>query len=226
MPAVESRLERLVHPWCFAAVGVGWACFLLQVWREGGEPALRELGGLASASVVLVGKFVIFWAVHDDTHFSPWALGLMVWLIDLVIAFSLLSGLETLERAFVLGGWLRRARRKAIHVMGQYPGLERMAFLGVAVYVMLPLAATGAVTGSFAARLAGLTRLAGVAAIALGSFGTSFVFALLAQLLGARGEELLLEFLASPFLMGSLLVALALVGRSAWIRLTRRLKQP
>jgi len=221
MPVSESRLERLVYRWCFAAVVAGCGVFVLQVWRVAGADGLRRLGYLAGTSVVAVGKFVIFFALHEDANFSPWALALMVWLIDLVIAFSLFSGLEKLEGTFVLGGWLRRARRKAMAVLAEYPGLERMAFFGVVAYVLLPLAATGAVTGTFAARMVGLSRLAGVAAVAVGSLGTSLIFALLAQLLGEQAEALL----QSPLLSGTLLLVLLLVGRLTWVRLRRRLKE-
>ncbi len=215
----ETRLERLTYRWCGLAVLVGVVVGLMQVQRNAGPDGLRELGVHAATSLIFVGKFIIFAGLHDDTP-SPWVLAMMVWLIDLLFAFTFASGLESLERAPVLGRWLRRARRRAIELVAGYPGLERMAFLGVVVLVMLPLAATGAITGSFAARLFGLTRAGGVLAIAIGSAVTSLSFALLADFLGERAEDLV----RSPIPAGASLVALALIGRTAWNRIRGRLR--
>ena len=147
-------------------------------------------------------------------------MALTVWLIDLLIAFALASGLESFERAPVLGRWLRRARNRAVEVLTQYPRLERMAFLGVVLFVLLPLAATGAVTGSFAARILGLTRLAGVLAIAVGSAGTASLFALIAAFLGERGEEIL----RSPTAAAAMVLGFAVFARFAYSKVKARLK--
>lgn len=184
----ESRAERLVFRWSFAAVyaaaigGIAW------LWMDSGGGAVAELGTLAATSMLVVGHFIVF--APNALH-GPWSLALMAWLIDVLIAFALASGLSSLERTPVLGAWLRRARGKALQILTEYPRLQRMAFFGVAIFVFLPIASTGAVTGSFAARILGLSRLAGVIAIALGAGGTTALFALLATFLGQRAEEIL-----------------------------------
>jgi uncharacterized membrane protein len=216
----ETRFERAIFRWCGVAVLLGVVVGLQRVHAEAGPAGVRQLGELAAVSLLLLGKFVVFSGLHEDTP-SPWVLAMMVWLIDLLIAFGLLSGLEGLERAPVLGRWLRRMRRKAQVVLGEYPGLERMAFAGVSLFVMLPLAATGAVTGSFAARLIGLGRVPGVLAIALGSAGTSFSFALLASFVGERAEDLA----RSPVIVGATLLALLVIGRIAYRRVLGRLRE-
>jgi uncharacterized membrane protein len=201
MPASESgesRLERLVYLWSFAGVYAAAVGSIAWLWWSVGGRAVADLGKLAAMSLFLFGKFVVF--APDEVH-GQWSLALMVWLIDLLVAFALASFLDSFERLPMLGRWLRRARRRAVEVLAEYPRLERMAFFGVAILVLLPIASTGAVTGSFAARLLGLSRLAGVLAIALGSAGTATIFALLATLLGDKGEEVL----RSPLTSGSLL---------------------
>lgn len=219
MPRGETQLERLVFRWCAVAVVGGVALGLFEVHRTAGSEGLREIGVHAATSLLVVGKFIIFAGLHDEA-LSPRVLAIMVWLIDLCFAVVLASGLESLERAPVLGRWLRRARRRAVEVIARYPGLERMAFLGVVAFVMLPLAATGAITGSFAARLLGLTRIAGVLAIAIGSAITAAAFALLATFLGERGEDLV----RSPVLVGGTVFVLVIVGRWAWVRIVGRLR--
>jgi uncharacterized membrane protein len=220
VPARASRLERLVYRWCALVVVTACAIGVFRLHQVGGAETLAELGRLVATSLLLVGKFVIFVGLHEDSAFSPWSLALVVWLIDLLIAFAMLSGLGTLEQAPVLGSWLRRARRRAQRVLVDYPGFERMAFFGVILYVMMPLAATGAVTGSFASRLTGLSRMTGVCAIAIGSLGTALTFAALAELMGEGAENLL----HSPILIGAFVVALLAIGRLAYVRITRRLR--
>jgi uncharacterized membrane protein len=190
----ESRAERLVYRWSFAAIYAAAAGGIVWLWLDSGGGAVAELGTLAATSMLVVGHFIIF--TPNALH-GPWSLALMCWLIDVMIAFALASGLESLERTPVLGAWLKRARGRAIQVLSEYPRLERMAFLGVAIFVFLPIASTGAVTGSFAARIGGLSRLAGVLAIAIGAAGTTAIFALLAVFLGERGEEILHSPVAS-----------------------------
>ncbi len=220
MPRDETRAERLAYRWCAIACLGGIAFSIGDIWAELGAEQLKELGQHAAISLLFLGKFVIFSGVRDNTP-SPWVLAIMVWLIDLILAFALLSGLESLERTPVFGRWLRRMRGKALAVITKYPGLERMAFFGVALFVMLPLAATGAVTGAFAARLTGLTRIAGVAAIALGSAGTATSFALLATFVGEQAEILA----RSPVLVGSTVAVLLIIGRVAYLRILGRLKR-
>lgn len=217
----ESPLERTVFRWCALAVFAGTGVSLWYVWQVAGFGGLGELGSASLTSLLLLGKFVVFLGLHSESPLSPWGLALMVWVIDILLAFALASGLENLERAPLLGRWLRRARRRAMRVLDEYPGLERMAFLGVVAFVCLPLAATGAISGSFAARLVGLRRIAGVLAIAIGSAGTAFGFALLATFLGEQAEELA----RSPVLIGGVLLSLVILGRAAWVRVTEQLKK-
>ncbi len=221
MVRFETRVERAVFRWSGLAVLLGAILGMLRVWQVAGAEGLAALGSAAATSLVVLGKFVIFLGLHDATRLSPWVLALMVWLIDLLIAYGLAVGLEPLERAPLVGRVLRRARTRAVIVLREYPGLERMAFFGVVAFVMLPLAATGAISGSFAARLLGLRRIPGILAIAFGSAGTAVTFALLATFLGEQAEELA----RSPVLIGGIVVALVIGGRIAWVRITRQLKK-
>jgi uncharacterized membrane protein len=217
----ETLLERAVFRWCGLAVTAGAGAGLWYVWRVAGLGGLGELGSAALTSLLFLGKFVIFLGLRSGSLLSPWTMALMVWVIDVLLAFALASGLENLERAPLLGRWLRRARQRAILILAEYPGLERMAFLGVMAFVLLPLAATGAISGSFAARIVGLRRIPGILAITLGSAATAFGFALLASFLGERAEELA----GSPVLIGGILLTLAILGRAAWVRVTNKLKE-
>jgi uncharacterized membrane protein len=218
--AAETPLQRSLYRWALALYAAGLLTALVLVYRDSGMVGLTKLWGSATLSFVLVGKFIVFAGLHADS-FPPFGLALMVWAVDLACAFFLASGLSTLERLPRLGDWMRRMRAKALEVLGRYPGLRRMAFWGVAAYVFLPLAGTGAITGSFAARIVGLSRAEGVLAIAIGSACTAFAFALLALALGEGAQELV----QSPLLLGSLILLLAVLGWVAWRRVLAKLRQ-
>ncbi len=221
MAKEETRAERLVYQWSFAAVYLGAVVGVAVLWRTSGTSAVWELFALGATSMVLLGKFIIFAHLREEVTLGPWSMALMVWHIDLLVAFAILSGLESFERTPVLGRWLRRARNRAVEVLTEYPRLERMAFFGVVLFVLLPIAATGAVSGCFAARILGLTRLAGILAIAVGSAGTASIFAVLAAFLGERGEQIL----RSPVLTAFMLIVFAVFARVAYLKVKALLKK-
>jgi hypothetical protein len=105
-------------------------------------------------------------------------------------------------------------------MLREYPGLRRMAFFGVVAFVLIPLAGAGAITGSFVARILGLTPMAGVAAIALASGWSSLAFALMAHFLGEKGEVLL----KSPVLAGTGMILLIGVAWISYSHFLKRLK--
>ena len=217
----ESPRERLLFRWAFC-VYFGLVLFaLLVLWSRLATPELTSLGRYALTSVFLVGKFVVFLGLRESARFGPWELATLVLAIDLGFAFLLSAGMQRFEYAPLLGRWMRRSRRRARQVLEAYPGLTRMAFFGVAAFVMLPLAATGAISGAFAARLVGLSRLTGVTAIGVGAVGTAGSFALLATFLGRRAEELA----RSPALVGLSVLVVLVIGRLAYLRVTRELKR-
>ena len=81
-------------------------------------------------------------------------------------------------------------------------------------------AITGASLGTVSARIhQGLSRIAGVVGIAIGSAGTALSFALLARFVGERAAE----WAKSPFLIGLSVLALIVVGNVALRRIKRRL---
>ena len=221
MPLSETKNQRLLFRWSLGLYLALSAGLLVALRGEAGTAGLVSLGTYVVTSVLALGKFVIFLGLGEDARFGPWTLALIVFLLDLAFAFLLALGIERLEHVPGLGRWLRRSRRRAGRVLCEYPGLERMAFLGVAAFVMLPLAATGAISGSFAARLVGLSRIAGIAAIAIGAAGTAVSFALLASFLGARAEALA----RSPALMGVSILLLVIAARVAYLRVTSELKR-
>lgn len=213
---VESPVERAVFRWCAVALAAAVVLGLVQVYVSHGAAGLLQLGNAALLSFLAIGKLVIFLGLHESV-LSIWVLAAMTFLVDMCCAFALASCLASLERAPFLGRWLQRARNRALEVLDEYPGLRRMAFFGVIAFVLIPLAGTGAITGSFVARILGLTRLFGVLAIAIASAWSALAFALMAHFLGQRAEDLVKSPVLAAISVG-LLILLAWLLYSSFLK--------
>lgn len=218
MSPESPRDRRLYRTSLVVTLGLA-AAFFAWVHQDGNESGLLAIVGHAGLSLAFVGKFIVFAGLTEGAP-SPWQLAGMVFLLDMLFAFALASGIEALERAPLLGRGLRNARTRAQEVLREYPGLARRAFFGVALFVFLPLAGTGAITGSFLGRIFGLTRFDAVRAIALGSAVTALIFAGLAHFVGAQAEA----FLKNPVLAGISTLVLLFVAWRAYLRFLKGLR--
>src|SRR5262245_22211874 len=176
----ESRVLR----WGNVGLATFVCLYVAWVYSKEGAAGLGKIATAAGASLLLAGKLVIFWGTRRGA-LSIWSLALMTFTIDMICAFALASGLRGLERAPLVGGWLHTSRARAKQVLIEYPGLKRLAFFGVVAFVLLPIAGTGAITGSIVARLLGLSRLAGIGAVAVASGWSAFAFSVLAYYVGS-----------------------------------------
>lgn len=195
--------------------------FVALILRDG--PAVVGRFFAVAVSAQLVGKWLIFVGAKASNpyHFTAWELAALISMLDLWLGIGLCTFLPTLERVPRLGPWIVTTRIKAQTAFLEYPRLRRMAFWGAALWVTLPLPASGAITGSFATRLMGLSRGGGVGAIVIGSVANGAVFAAMASWLGANSEALLNNraVTAASFVV---LVAAIWVG---WRRLRRALRE-
>lgn len=205
---LESSAEKRALRWSGLAVGLACLAYCAYVYTSLGATGLAEVATTAGLSVVAVGKLVIFWGLKEGAP-PIWSLGLMTFLVDLVCAFLLASSLRGLERAPLVGGWFKNGRARAKALLVEYPGLRRLAFFGVVAFVLLPIAGTGAVTGSIVARILGLSRIAGIGAITLASGSSALAFSLLATFMGEQAQIML----RNPLIVAGVL---GLIGAGAW----------
>lgn len=221
-PAPETpRDRRRFHVLALVCFGLALASLSALIVQQGWG-ALGRVGAV-SASAQIVGKWLIFVGVKQDNPygFGPWGLSYTIFVLDLLIALALNTFLPQLERLPVVGPWLVRTRLAAGSHYDQYPKLRRMAWTGVTLWVFLPLPASGAVTGSFASRLVGLSRTQAVLAIATGSVANGAIFAAMAHALGASSESLV----HNPRVAIASAVVLLLLIVWGWRRLVRTLRE-
>jgi uncharacterized membrane protein len=158
-----SRERTLVLGSVAVTLTVGFGCGL--VWAP---DATLELLGLLAVSIVAAGKFLPLWGISGQSHFTAWELGLAIWALDTVSVLVIVYALQ----AFYRFGRLKRALDRVQHnsrlVLAAYPGIRRAALTGVVVFVLFPVAGTGAVGGTFLAILLGLDRRTVIGAVSLG----------------------------------------------------------
>jgi len=212
--ARDLERETRVLRWALLAALVVSAVWLA-LWLALAEPpnpwqvAVQLLGFLS-----VPGKFVIFSGLAPGSPLGPWGLALLGFAADVNLTLTLSVLLVPLGKLRWIGPWLRSMHDRATETLRAYPRLKRMAFWGVALFVFLPLPGTGAIGGTFAGQLLGLTRTATVIAILMASIGALIVFAGLAAYLGASAETLL----ANPWVVVLSTLALALFLWVAYLR--------
>jgi uncharacterized membrane protein len=195
-----------------AALLFGWAA------REGWE-SLAPLP--AAAVLVWISPFTIFGGAIEDAPYNAWGLSLIAWVLDLLASVALLAGLPLLARLPVTGATISRMRERAFTALDRYPGLERMAFLGVGLFVFLPIPGSGSVIGTLVGQIIGLSRTGTLIVVAIGTGLALCTWALLAELLGERWETLI----ESPLTLVGGLVVLGLFGWFAWVHVRRVLQR-
>jgi uncharacterized membrane protein len=129
--------------------------------------ATMELIGLVPASIVAIGKFLPLWGI-GASHFSPWELGVVVWVLDTCTVLIMIYGLEIIYGIRPLKRVLGKLQLNAGLVLAAYPRIRRAAVAGVFAFVLFPLAGTGAMVGSFLGILLGLNRRVLISTVSLG----------------------------------------------------------
>jgi uncharacterized membrane protein len=205
--------------WMAAAILSGTGALLVLYGMKAGWQGLAALW--TAAGLVFLSKLWIFWGAIEGQPFSPWMLGLVAWVLDLLVSLLLLTGLARLERLPIAGAGLRRAHAKAAATLILYPGLKRMAVGGVVLFVFLPLPASGAVTGTLIARLVGLARTTTLFTVGAGAAMAVVVYALLAEYLGSKWKHMV----ESPWTWSLSFCALLGFCWLAWRRVRRVLQQ-
>lgn len=132
--------------------------------------ATLELIGLVPVSFFAAGKFLPMWGISGQSNFSPWELGLVIWAMDTFTVLIMVYALELFYRFRRLKGFLDRVQANAGLVLAAYPRMRRAAVIGVVLFVMFPVAGTGALVGSFLGILLGLRRQVLIVAVSLGGF--------------------------------------------------------
>lgn len=152
--------------------------------------ATLELIGLIPASIVALGKFLPLVGLSKESSFTPWDLALVIWALDTVTVLGVIYGLEAFYRFRRLKGLLERIQANASLVLTAYPKIRKAAVVGVFLFVLFPVAGTGALVGSFLGILLRLPRKKLIAVVSAGGLVGGFLMAVMATMFGEAMESL------------------------------------
>ena len=152
--------------------------------------ATMELVGLIPASILAVGKFLPLWGIGGQSNFNPWELGLVIWGLDTWTVLVVVYGLEGIYRIRPLKRALATVQTNASLVLIAYPRMRRAAVVGVVLFVLFPLAGTGALVGAFLGILLGLSRSVLIAAVSFGGLVGGMLMAFAAVNFGEAMQRL------------------------------------
>ncbi len=221
--AREAQQRETLVLWIALGALLAGLALVLFTWIRATQPEnlqwlWLQIVGIAS----FPGKYVIFSGLDARSPLGPIGLSILCIAVDTALALVLALFLGPLGRLPLVGPWLQNAHLRAGAVLAEYPGLRRMAFLGIVLFVFLPLPGTGAVGGMFAGQIVGLSRPMGVLAVALGTSAIAALFGGLALTLGAEGREML----GSPWFAAGSALAFALFLWFAYRAVKSRLRRP
>jgi uncharacterized membrane protein len=161
-------LLSLVLPFAVTGLVLG-AIGVLAGWEF-----LWKLAVKAMITFFGAGRFIILAGgdAGNDAALSSMTRGqlfAMVTYMDLLVASLLVVHAGFIFRIPRFGPALAALQEDGEFILRMHPWMRRMAFLGLALFVMFPLAATGSVGGAIFGRLLGMSRVATFAAIFIGS---------------------------------------------------------
>lgn len=179
-------------------------------WPE----ATRQLFMLVPASFVALGKFLPSCGIYglppaipsDEILWGPYQLGLVIGVMDTCTALIIVYSLEALYRTPGISRILTKANENAQLVLRAFPKMRSFAIVAIILFVLFPVAGTGAIGGSFLGGVLGMHRARIIAAVCAGGFLGGASMAWLFVRFGKAVESLK----GNPWLIG-LVIALAVL---------------
>lgn len=152
--------------------------------------ALAIMHGIGYVQTLVVAAFVTFFGLGrfaiplvdqlDWLNLSKEAVFAMVTYMDLMVALIIPFQIGLMFRLPVLGPKISALVADGQFILSSNKWMKKASFLGLIAFVTFPLAATGSVGGAIFARLLGMSRLASIVGIAIGSLlgnGVMYLFA-------------------------------------------------
>lgn len=184
-----------------------------------------ELMGLIPASGVALGKFLPLWGISGQSNFTPWELGLVIWAMDTWTVIVIVYGLELLYRIRALDRLFATVQTNAGLVLTAYPSMRRAAVTGVTLFVLFPVAGTGALVGSFLGILLGLGRKTLLISVSLGGLLGGMLMAFAAVYFGEGLEHLREVLQDDPVIKFASIAAVVILLGGAFLWLNRTYKR-
>ena len=148
------------------------AAVLFSVTVSAGWETARRLIVTATVTFFVLGRFVILGGTDAESstrYFSSGELALMVIYMDVMAAIVISFHAGAFFRIPGAGTRLRDLMESGRAVLADNRWMKRVTFAAIIAFVMFPLASSGSIGGSLFGRLLGLSRVATLAGVVIGS---------------------------------------------------------
>jgi uncharacterized membrane protein len=141
---------------------------------------VQKVVSAAFVTFVVFSRFVILGGEEAQGNeainfLTTEQLFLMLTYMDLIMAVVVTFHIGLMFKLPYLGNKIGELVADGQFVLRCYPAIKRVAFLGLVLFVMIPLAATGCIGGAIFGRLLGMGRGLTLAALCLGSLAGNTV---------------------------------------------------
>lgn len=140
--------------------------------------ATKDLTWLVPTSFFAAGKFLPLFAISGKVDLGPYQLGVVIWAMDTFTVLMVVYALEGFYWIRPLKRWLDKVQGNAQLVLDAFPRIRKTAIVGLVLFVLFPIAGTGALAGAFIGILLGIDRFKLIAAVSAGGLlgGTLMAF--------------------------------------------------
>lgn len=148
------------------AILLGMGLLLPDGWKLGGKLVSHAL-----ATFFVFGRFIILTGTDEAANITmkPTQLFWLVTYMDFMVALFVTFHMGLLFRIPGVGPKIAMLVWDGKFVMDSQPWIRKIAYWGLVTFVIFPTSTTGSIGGSIFGRLLGLTRLATVSGVLIGS---------------------------------------------------------
>ena len=185
---IWGKIFLFVNPFLIAALFV----YLLYLILDPYDAFWKVGGGMFAYLFPPAGKETVIPILVNglrSNHLTPLSIiilvGSTIAYVDVVTSYFLLWNLYILEKIPVLGDWMRKFRDFGAQTMKEKSWIKKVAFVGVALFVIVPFQGSGGIGASILGRVIGMNKYQAWLAIIVGSFSGCFLIATLSHYLGS-----------------------------------------
>ncbi len=172
-------LFQLLFPWVclLAVIGIVWIIYPL---IEGVRLPNETFGLMVAYVIPPAGKeSVIPLMMGRDIH--PIMAAVLICAIDTAFALFITWNLDLLYQVPIVGVLLSKTHAKGRAIMGTFPWIQRLAYVGIVLFTAFPLQGSGGIVATLIGKFIGMPPYRNVSAVAIGAFIGSLLIAYLSN---------------------------------------------
>lgn len=115
--------------------------------------------------------------INENITINPFIIGISIAFVDIVVSLFLVWNFDLAKRIPILGRIIKKIEEKGEKILKKKPWIERLAFTGIILYVMIPIQGSGGLVASILGRVAGLKPIKIFLSVTIGSISGCLLIA-------------------------------------------------